>query len=114
MHCSKDNINNRKYIVHFIRLLLPPKSPVLPNLGGYPYVQDLNIFIVPIKRLRKKKETKKKEGQINIGGCVHTHTCTYYINNKLYLKLLFTRTVIYTHAHACKTLTTKNSAGLFE
>ena len=35
MHCFKDNINNRKYILQFIRLLLPPKSPILPNLGGY-------------------------------------------------------------------------------
>ena len=37
MHCLKDDINNRKYILHFIRLLLPPKSPILPNLGGDPY-----------------------------------------------------------------------------
>ena len=35
MHCFKDNINNRKYLLHFRRLLLPPKSPILPNLGGY-------------------------------------------------------------------------------
>ena len=35
MHCFKDNFNNRKYILHFIRLLLTPKSPILPNLGGY-------------------------------------------------------------------------------
>ena len=34
MHCFKDHINNRKYFLHFIRLLLPPKSPILPNLGG--------------------------------------------------------------------------------
>ena len=34
MHCFKDNINNRKYFLHFIRLLLPPKLPILPNLGG--------------------------------------------------------------------------------
>ena len=37
MHCFKDIINNRKYFLHFIRLLLPPKSPILPNLGGDPY-----------------------------------------------------------------------------
>ena len=37
MHCFKDNFNNRKYILHFIRLLLTPKSSILPNLGGYPY-----------------------------------------------------------------------------
>ena len=37
MHCFKDHINNRKYFLHFIRLLLPPKSPILPNLGGDPY-----------------------------------------------------------------------------
>ena len=37
MHCFKDNYNNRKYILHFIRLLLTPKSPILPNLGGYRY-----------------------------------------------------------------------------
>ena len=35
MHCFKDVINNRKYFLHFIRLLLLPKSPILPNLGGY-------------------------------------------------------------------------------
>ena len=34
MHCFKDNFNNRKYILHFIRLLLTPKSPILPNLGS--------------------------------------------------------------------------------
>ena len=38
MHCFKDHINNRKYFLHFIRLLLPPKSPILPNLGGDPYM----------------------------------------------------------------------------
>ena len=37
MHCFKDHINNRKYFLHFIRLLLPPKSLILPNLGGHPY-----------------------------------------------------------------------------
>ena len=37
MHCFKDVINNRKYFLHFIRLLLPPKSPISPNLGGDPY-----------------------------------------------------------------------------
>ena len=47
MHCFKDNFNNRKYILHFIRLLLTPKSPILPNLGGYPYCDcDCEWFLM--------------------------------------------------------------------
>ena len=45
MHCFKDIINNRKYFLHFIRLLLPPKSPILPNLGGDPYCMYTYIHV---------------------------------------------------------------------
>ena len=46
MHCFKDIINNRKYFLHFIRLLLPPKSPILPNLGGGPYMYSRHVCSV--------------------------------------------------------------------
>ena len=45
MHCFKDHINNRKYFLHFIRLLLPPKSLILPNLGGHPYSYIHDIYL---------------------------------------------------------------------